>query len=241
MEKQNILEVFGSAQEIDDATTADQVVDVLKQCLERFGFDSCLITHLPLANDRRWHDQILVNGWPQAWYERYNAAGHYRFDPCVARCRNQAHPFAWSEIDYHGLDQDARRVMDEAAEFGLLEGICVPFHVPFAPPAVVTVAGASVDLAVSSHTVPALCRHALDALLNILAENHHTATPVLSDREREILQWTAGGKTAWEISCILGLSEHTVGTHLRNARYKLGGVNIVHAIVEALRRHEIQP
>jgi LuxR family quorum sensing-dependent transcriptional regulator len=61
----------------------------------------------------------------------------------------------------------------------------------------------------------------------------------LSAREREILQWTAAGKTAWEISTILGVAESTINTHLRSVRQKLDAANIVHAIVEAIRRHEI--
>ncbi|WP_279596604.1 helix-turn-helix transcriptional regulator, partial [Methylobacterium sp. J-001] len=37
----------------------------------------------------------------------------------------------------------------------------------------------------------------------------------LSPRERETLQWTAEGKTDWEIGEIMGISEQRVESHLR--------------------------
>ena len=58
----------------------------------------------------------------------------------------------------------------------------------------------------------------------------------LTPRERECLQWAAVGKSEWEISQILGISEHTSEKHLLNAKSKLGAVNRVQAVAEAIRR-----
>jgi len=52
----------------------------------------------------------------------------------------------------------------------------------------------------------------------------------LSRRENECMQWAARGKTAWEISRVLAVSEHTVIFHLRNATSKLGAVNRQQAV-----------
>ena len=48
-------------------------------------------------------------------------------------------------------------------------------------------------------------------------------------------RWTMEGKTAWELSRILGISEQTVVRHLNNATHKLNCVNKHHAVVKALR------
>lgn len=48
--------------------------------------------------------------------------------------------------------------------------------------------------------------------------------PALTGRERECLGLVADGKTDWEISVILTLSEATVRFHVDNARRKLGAV-----------------
>ncbi|WP_447973005.1 LuxR family transcriptional regulator [Nitrospira sp. Kam-Ns4a] len=40
--------------------------------------------------------------------------------------------------------------------------------------------------------------------------------PVLTKREREVLEWMKEGKTNWEIGRILGISERTVRFHVGN-------------------------
>jgi LuxR family transcriptional regulator len=55
----------------------------------------------------------------------------------------------------------------------------------------------------------------------------------LTPREVEVLQWTADGKTAGEISDILNVSEHTVTFHMGNALRKLGSSNKTAAVVKA--------
>lgn len=62
----------------------------------------------------------------------------------------------------------------------------------------------------------------------------------LTRREVECLSWAANGKSEWEISQILGISEHTSEKHLLNAKTKLGTVNRVHAVAEAIRRGYIK-
>ncbi|WP_459618680.1 response regulator transcription factor [Bordetella sp. 2513F-2] len=59
---------------------------------------------------------------------------------------------------------------------------------------------------------------------------------ILSGRECECLYWAALGKTSWEIAAILGLSEHTVNFHLKNACAKLQVHNRRAAVAQALQR-----
>jgi LuxR family quorum sensing-dependent transcriptional regulator len=63
----------------------------------------------------------------------------------------------------------------------------------------------------------------------------------LSERQKEVLLWTAGGKTAWETSIILQISEETVWFHQKAARTALGVATTTQAIVEAIRRRLIHP
>lgn len=46
--------------------------------------------------------------------------------------------------------------------------------------------------------------------------------PTLTTREKEMLRWTAAGKSTWVIGRVMSLSESTVNFHLRNAMKKLG-------------------
>jgi LuxR family transcriptional regulator len=56
----------------------------------------------------------------------------------------------------------------------------------------------------------------------------------LSDRETEVLRWTADGKSAQEIADILNVTKHTVEFHIKNAVNKLQAVNMTSAVVKAL-------
>jgi DNA-binding CsgD family transcriptional regulator len=62
----------------------------------------------------------------------------------------------------------------------------------------------------------------------------------LSPREREILQWLTHGKSTWDISVILRISERTVKFHIDNVMKKLDAVNRTHAVAIALREGLIE-
>jgi DNA-binding CsgD family transcriptional regulator len=73
----------------------------------------------------------------------------------------------------------------------------------------------------------ALYRHALVRQRNI------GALPV-TPREREVLEWLAGGKTDREIGEILGMSPRTVQKHLQHIYEKLGVETRTAAVMRAL-------
>ena len=61
----------------------------------------------------------------------------------------------------------------------------------------------------------------------------------LSERECEILRWTALGKTSDEVAMILGLTTRTVNFHITRILVKLDSKNKIQAAVKALRLHLI--
>jgi DNA-binding CsgD family transcriptional regulator len=61
----------------------------------------------------------------------------------------------------------------------------------------------------------------------------------LTAGERDVLRWTAEGKSTWEISVILEISEATVFWRIKNAVAKLDAMNRTHAVIKAIRAKEI--
>jgi DNA-binding CsgD family transcriptional regulator len=55
----------------------------------------------------------------------------------------------------------------------------------------------------------------------------------LSPREREVLKWLKHGKTSWDISVILRISERTVNYHVDNIMKKLDVTSRLQAVSEA--------
>lgn len=71
---------------------------------------------------------------------------------------------------------------------------------------------------------------------HVLRINGHNADTdmLVSARELDCLKWTAAGKTAWEASVILGISERTVRFHLNAAREKLNCATTTQAVAKAI-------
>ena len=68
-----------------------------------------------------------------------------------------------------------------------------------------------------------------------LREENGNSSPVLTPREREIVQLLAEGKAAKQIATVLGISIKTVSTHRRRAMTKLGADGTADLIKYAIR------
>ncbi len=66
--------------------------------------------------------------------------------------------------------------------------------------------------------------------------NNLEALPNLSKREKEVLTWSKRGKSSWEISAILNISERTVNFHVNNIMQKLNAVSRTQAVAVAIER-----
>lgn len=71
--------------------------------------------------------------------------------------------------------------------------------------------------------------------------NENLRTIKLSPREKEVLEWAAQGKTAWETGEIMGIASNTASAYLRSAAQKLNAVSKAHAVALAITRELIPP
>ncbi len=58
----------------------------------------------------------------------------------------------------------------------------------------------------------------------------------LSEREKEVLGWLTKGKSSWDVSAILNISERTVNFHVQNIMQKLNAVSRTQAVAVALEK-----
>ncbi|EJE49357.1 DNA-binding protein with HTH domain containing protein [Acidovorax sp. CF316] len=188
---------------------------------------------------------LMVDGYPPGWTDHYMAQAHHAHDPVIRYCSRNILPVLWHEVPGGGPCPNARRVMGEAAEHGLRTGLSVPLHTPHG------------ELGILSGTVSRTGRAAQADMAQVQAHAHLLAThvheamrrlapmplqpPALSPREQQVLRWAADGKTSWEISCLLHISERTANFHLHTVAQKLGVFSRQHAIARALLLGLIQP
>jgi DNA-binding CsgD family transcriptional regulator len=69
--------------------------------------------------------------------------------------------------------------------------------------------------------------HLVHKSTGLFAQNRGYA---LTCKEKQVLQWIVGGKTSWEVSRILSVSERTIKFHLRNIYTKLNVANRAQAV-----------
>lgn len=226
---------MSTIQTIQEQTSSDAILATMYKAIGNYGFDKFIISGLP---DRGMDVRpfVLLSGWPDEWYERYTTKGYVHLDPVARHCFTTTLPFDWSEapFDAHS-DLPARRVMEEATDFGMNDGLCVPIHMEGGMQGVVSLVGSTAhldDIARLELHMLSLYAHGQLRYLNSTGADYVRA---ITAREAEVLKWASIGKTAAEIAIITNLSERTVNQHCENAQKKLGTNNRIHTVVEAIR------
>ena len=232
---------FDLIDEFDRSAAPEHVIDRMSTALAKFGFTSFLVADVPeiVGNAR---PIFLLNGWPSAWTAHYQTHNYYKDDPVAARCRRVSNPFEWSEATYDPERHPrAAEVMDAGRQFGLKEGFVVPVSRHSSTMSGVTMAGEKPDFeprAKRAMHLIGLYAHAKAISLSGRADIQKPASD-LTDGEREVLTWTAAGKSSWEISVILNMSEAGVVWRLKQAMAKLDASNKTQAVVNAILSKQI--
>jgi LuxR family quorum sensing-dependent transcriptional regulator len=231
---QTALDLIG---DLSSQTGVDPLLADFGRIIGNFGFDAFLLARLPDPGGRI-DDNVLLSGWSAPWFERYASQNYVRVDPIARRLRSAEAPFVWSEhLAERSLDPDERQVMEEAAAIGMRDGFCVPLWGLDGRRAGLSLAAHRVDLSPAERALMQLVAVHAQARIEALASPSPAEPgPRLSPRERECLRWIAAGKTSWEVSSILGLSESTTDGYIAAAARKLGAANRTQAVAEAIRR-----
>jgi LuxR family transcriptional regulator, activator of conjugal transfer of Ti plasmids len=210
-----------------------------------FGYFTYHIVKVLGVGDRLLY---IDTTYPDEWVKRYTDQNYVQLDPVVDEGPRSKIPFEWSKVaDPKRLNPTQRAFFKEAADFGIANGVTVPIHGhrSFAMMSMVadgTTKESARNIAEHRHLVQMLTlyfhNHAGGMLLESYLEKDR---PKLTNREVECLTWTARGKTSWEISMILSVSESTVIAHIENAKKKLGVTNKPHAVVKAVMMGLLDP
>jgi LuxR family transcriptional regulator, quorum-sensing system regulator BjaR1 len=219
--------------------TVEDVLRHVSDCAGQFGLEHFILTGLPMPS-QRLSPLVLLNGWPREWFRRYDSRDYFALDGVGQWALQTCQPYLWSEIpDDYQQTPGSKRVNGEARAFGLVDGFLVPMYSAQHWQAVLSFAS-GVRCSLSQRERAALhliAVYASGAVRQLLGER--PCPPKLSEREREVLCWAAQGKTAWETSVILSISESTVVKHLQHVREKLDVATTAQAVAEGLRLGEI--
>jgi DNA-binding CsgD family transcriptional regulator len=171
----------------------------------------------------------------------YQAERFYLIDPVVQHLHTSWLPVVWDYRDHvRCADQRCVELFQRSREVGYQCGVSMSINGPLGHQYALTcIFDGAPDVLQNRHRE---LSHDVLIIASYLAQTYHHLTghdendPVtLTPRERECLLWTSKGKTAWEISSILGVAERTVNFHLQNAMTKLETSSKHHAWLKAFR------
>ncbi|KVH73609.1 helix-turn-helix transcriptional regulator [Burkholderia cepacia] len=207
--------------EIDSCTCMDELGSMLIDIGRLAGFD------LVCYQDYRMTGGMLKNGhtlsnYPEAWLSRYRERDYLAIDPIVQHALSSLMPLIWCDRIFATIEQ--RQFRDEGRMYGLTDGVSFSAHSRHGDVACVSFVrqAQTSDNGDMRCDVPSwgalVANLMLDACRRL--EVSQSDTPCLSARELEILKWVAEGKSSWEISRIVSLTEHGVLHHIRNIMKK---------------------
>lgn len=225
---------------LNRADSGEQLCRELIDIARPHGFNSVVAATVPMpgAPSSEQRDHVLLCDWPREWLERYVAMNYVDHDPLVKWMKRYSTPVRWSEAAQKlGKAPEARRVFGDAGSYDLNDGLGFTLYSLEGHVVMVSFGGAAVDIEPKAFDAMSLIAHSAVIRAMQLAGLKEAASErvALTERERECMRWAALGKSEWEISQILGISEHTSEKHLLNAKAKLGAVNRVQAVAEAIR------
>lgn len=210
------------------------LMEAITEIARDLGFDYCaygLRVPVPVSRPK----VAMFSNYPESWEARYVECGYHRIDPTVVHGMRSLVPIIWSD-DLFGCESE---LWEEARSFGLTVGWAQSSRDASGVAGLLTLARSGEPLSESElrakgPTMSWLAHAAHVSMSRCLAPKLVPEGEIrLTERELTVLRWTDDGKTAGEISQIMGISESTVNFHVRNAVTKLGTANKLAATVKA--------
>jgi len=179
--------------------------------------------------------RIINLDYPGEWINMYAARELYKQDPVVLYNCENFKTYFWSEAIRAYADSPQVTVMNMAGDFGLRHGLAGGLGQKENNLASLFSFSSDTNRFKNRHReiLDLLMPHIHQALSRVNSPSKKRREN-LSAREKEVLRWMMEGKTNWEISMILNISERTVKFHVQNIERKLEAVNKAHAIALAM-------
>ncbi|WP_083941135.1 autoinducer binding domain-containing protein [Pseudoduganella violaceinigra] len=220
------------AQALSSTSDADSLLATAADAARSLGYEFFAYgIRMPLPLSRP--QTLMISNYPKQWQQRYAEQSYMQVDPTVAHALRSTAPLQWSE----DLFASAHHFWEDAQGHGLHAGWAQATVSPNGAIGMLTLARSSDAISEQELEAKGLQMHWL-----VSAVHEHGARvfapqlpqlPQLTERECDVLRWTADGKTSSEIGDILGVSERTVNFHINNCMDKLGAVNKTACTIKA--------
>lgn len=228
---------FRSVLAIEGARTLSAIENEVRTFGAPLGYDRFLLFSTSAAQDEVVESIYWVEG---NWFgtgEALDAVTYVRRCPVTRHILETHEPFFWTKTA--GKESELYRVVRIPQGQGI-HGLQVPVFGPLGLEGAMSLGGERIDASPQARlALKLVAETAFLAARRLLESSADDEARALSDREREVLAWTAAGRRQVEIAATLSLSERTVENHLRRIRKRLGVATTAQAIRVAIRNGEI--
>lgn len=243
------FDFFEFVEESNKAETVEALYRCFEKVIAQLGLDKALYN---LMTDQysvgATAGHAIVRSYPEDWMRNVFAQEYETFDPARKYISSwQDGPYLWDQLENERrLSAIEKRILDDARDAGLHEGIAVALFNPGGGVAGMGFASSDGGIKVNKNLLSLLYAIAnqFDLVYKALMTRDQadaSRAVGLTPREREVLNWVAIGKSKWDIAQILRISEHGVDYHLRNIYKKLNVSTRVSAVAKAIRMGLIMP
>jgi len=212
--------------------------DLLKLALKEHGLGQIAYAVVNLPTKTR-ATPLVASAYTPEWQRHYTQSDYVNIDPIVRAGMGGVLPVDWATIQTNS--PIVKKFFGEAQEFGIgSSGLSFPIRGRHGEFAIFSVAARECPAnwealkRKMARELMLLAYSFHDWALRAEGVDQHDFLDALSTREKDCLRWRAMGKSDWDISHLLSISERTVKFHLENARAKLGATNTVHAVAIAV-------
>lgn len=212
----------------------EETFPYIAEAARTLGFEFCvhgLRLPLPITKPRT----AFFSNYPPAWLQRYQERNYIEIDPTVSHGMRSSDSVVWSDEFFAAAPQ----MWEEAKSFGVRHGWAQSRRDAEGSYSMLIVARSEGEITKDEleHIEPRLqwlVHMSHRAMKSACVGSDVVSTHIdLSDREIDVLRWTAEGKTSAEIATILDISERTVNFHVNSVVAKLGATNKTSAAVRA--------
>ncbi|MBI5235305.1 MAG: autoinducer binding domain-containing protein [Deltaproteobacteria bacterium] len=226
--------------EIIQSSVACDTEDGVKGLMDR---TRCLVSaDYSVSGFGDWHNGCLsliknvINlNYPVEWMKIYNQLKLYEKDPIIWRQAAEGGVHLWTETYRLFGEKTSKDFIVRASDFGIKHGVSGGItSATDGTMSIMTFSGPKKRFTQYHRAILSiLLPHVNQALTRVCMSAVRERNFRLTAKEREILKWMKDGKTNWEISSILNISERTAKFHAHNIEHKLNAVNRPHAVAIA--------
>lgn len=206
-------------------TETTQITKIIERETAALAFDhyALFIRHpVPFTRPKTF----IYSNHARRFIRHYMKENYSHLDPVLRACQLPGKLVHWSENSFIAQ----QRLHDLITDNGVMSGISCSAMAANRAVGILSMSsgkgleniGISLEKELKLQYLISL---ALSALIQVQDVSMSVYNMELSERELEILKWTAEGKTSVEIALILSISEHTVNFHQKNMQKRLNAPN----------------